>query len=258
MEIWQAGHRNGYFYGLFPQFDWLQPFQKFPQFPSIVDRDKELRERADRTATMRYEVVTPVGYSVKQRYPLFMVLHAGNDTIEHARTYWRSSALSREYLVAYVQSARPMSSKSYGWRDGDPEMREGLRKLYGEIAAKYPVDTNRVLIGGMSAGGFMSMDVLLHNVLPVTGYVVNCPGVPGDFAPAMAEQVRQRGVRGVIITGEKDFGLARLKEMVEVFRKAGVPHRFTIIPGMGHEVPEDFPNRLDAALGELSERRAPR
>jgi predicted esterase len=113
------------------------------------------------------------------------------------------------------------------------------------------VDTNRVLIGGMSAGGFMSLDVVVHNVLPVTGYVVNCPGVPSDFEPAMADQMRQRGVRGVILTGEKDFGLAPLKELVAVFTKAGVPHRFTVIPGMGHEVPDDFPARLAAALIEV-------
>ncbi len=251
MEIWRAGHEKGLFYGLFPQFDWLKPFRNLPQFQALADRDRELREQAERTATMRFEIVKPAGYSPDRKYPLFLVLHAGNDSIDHARWYWRSQALDESYLVAFIQSARPMSSKTYGWRVKDPEMRAGLRKLYNEIVAKYPVDTNRVLIGGMSAGAMMSLDVVLHNVLPATGYIVNCPMVPPDFEPAMAEQMRQRGVRGVIFTGEKDFGRAALEEKLPAFAKAGLKYRFTIVAGIGHEIPDDFPGRLDAALAEV-------
>jgi dienelactone hydrolase len=251
MEIWRAGHEKGLFYGLFPQFDYLKPFLNLPQFQALVDRDRELREQAERAATMRFEMMKPASYSSDRKYPLFLVLHAGNDSIDHARFYWRSQALHESYLVAYIQSARPMSSKSYGWRVNDADMRAGLRKLYNEIVASYPVDTNRVLIGGMSAGAMMSLDVVLHNVLPATGYIVNCPLVPPDFEPAMAERMRQRGVRGVIFTGETDFGRAALEEKLPAFTKAGLKYRFTVVPGIGHEIPDDFPSRLDAALAEV-------
>ena len=251
MEIWRAGHEKGLFYGLFPQFDYLKPFLNLPQFQALADRDRELREQAERMATMRYEIVKPAGYSPDRKYPLFLELHAGNDSIDHARWYWTSPLLHERYLVAFIQSARPMSSKSYGWRVNDAEMRLGLRRLYNEIVARYPVDTSRVLIGGMSAGAMMSLDVVLHNVLPATGYIVNCPLVPPDFEPAMAEQMRQRGVRGVIFTGEKDFGRAALEEKLPAFTKAGLKYRFTVVPGIGHEIPDDFPSRLDAALAEV-------
>ena len=114
-----------------------------------------------------------------------------------------------------------------------------------------PVDTGKVLVGGMSAGGMMSLDVVFHNVIPVTGFVVNCPVVPADFEADMADRIRKRGVGGIVIAGEKDWGLSRQKEMIDAFAKAGVRHRLTVIPGMGHTIPDDFPARLDAALREL-------
>jgi poly(3-hydroxybutyrate) depolymerase len=254
IEIWRAGHAKGLFYGLFPQFDWLRPFEEFPEFQNIMERDRALREEAERTATMRYEVDTPASYLADYRYPIFIVLHGGMGNIERARTYWRSKVLLRDYLVAWIQSSRPMSSRGYGWRGRDPKMRAELRKIYDEIVSKYPVDPKRVLSGGMAAGGMMSLDAVVHNVLPMTGYVVNCPIVPPDFEDAMADQVRERGIRGVMISGEKDYGLPRLKEMVEVFAKAGVRYRLTVVPGMGHAIPDNFPARLDKALAEVDSR----
>ncbi len=252
VKIWKEGHQKGLFFGLSPLMDWLKPLQNLPELQQILDRDKELREQADRGAKMRYEVVTPSDYSPQKKYPVFLVLHGGAGDIEQTKLYWHSPVLSSEYLTVYIQSNLHGTSNTFTWRPNTPELRAGIRKLYDEVAAKYPIDETRVLIGGMSAGGMMSLDVIFHEVLPVTGFVVNCPVVPYDFQPEMADKVRQRGIRGVIITGEKDFALTRQKEMAQAFTKAGVRHRFTIVPGMGHSVPDDFPSRMDAALLEVT------
>lgn len=251
MEIWKKGHAKGLFYGLMPVFDWLNPFRELPQFQSLVDRDSELREEATRVAKMRYETILPSGYSDARKYPLFIVLHGGAESIERAKRYWGSRGLTRGYLVAFLQSFRHVGSGTYTWQSQDQEARVGIRTLYEEIRQKLPVDTSRVLIGGMSAGGMMSLDVVFHDVIPVTGFVVNCPVVPADFETGMADEIRKRGIGGIVITGEKDWSLPRQKEMIDAFSKAGVRHRFTVIPGMGHEIPGDFADRLDAALGEL-------
>jgi len=251
MEIWKKGHAKGLFYGLIPVFDWLNPFHELPQFQSLVDRDRDLRDDATRVAKMRYQTILPAGYGGARKYPLFIVLHAGADSIEGAKRYWKSRVLSRDYVVAFLQSFRHVGSRTYTWQAQDPEARVGIRTLYNEIRQEVPVDTGRVLIGGMSAGGMMSLDVVFQNVIPVSGFVVICPVVPADFEADMADEIRKRGVGGVVITGEKDWGLSSQKEMIDAFAKAGVRHRLTVIPGMGHEIPDDFGDRLDAALGEL-------
>ena len=251
MEIWRKGHAKGLFYGLIPVFDWLNPFRELPRFQSLVDRDRDLREDATRVAKMRYETILPAGYGGARKYPLFMVLHAGADSIEGAKRYWKSRVLARDYVVAFLQSFRHVGSRTYTWQAQDREARVGIRTLYDEIRQGVQVDTGRVLIGGMSAGGMMSLDVVFHNVIPVTGFVVICPVVPSDFEADMADEIRKRGAGGIVITGEKDGGLSGQKEMIAAFAKAGVRHRLTVIPAMGHEMPDDLGDRLDVALGEL-------
>lgn len=255
MEIWRKGHEQGFFYGIPPTRDPFKRLASVPGFDAVAKRDAELSQAAEAKNQMRYEMATPASYSANRKYPLFIVLHAGSDTIEHAKTYWTSPGLKQRYLVAYLQSYIPRSSWNYSWRGSDQKAREGVRKLYKEIVAKYPVDTTRVFIGGMSAGGMMSLDVVFQNLIPAAGFVTNCPVIPPDFAPGMAAQMRQRGVRGAIITGDKDFAYERQKQVVEAFTKAGLPHQFTVIPGMGHQIPPDFSSRLDAALAEIDKAR---
>ena len=250
LEVLEDAHRAGVFFGLLPQMDWIQPLRYLRDFQPLLDRDVQLRLRADRSSSMRFEVVRPQGYSSAKVYPLFIVLHAGGDDMRNARRYWRSDGLGR-FLVVYVQSFRHLTSSSYTWIGGDLESRARLRRIFDEVATRYNVDPRRVLIGGMSAGGMMSLDVVFHDALPVTGFIVNCPVVPNDFNPAMADDLRRRGIRGVILTGDRDFSLDSQKAVVDALTRAGVPHRFTIIPGQGHMIPADFPARLDAALAEL-------
>jgi acetyl esterase/lipase len=255
MELWRDGHAQGLFYGIAPARDPYNKMTGLAGFEAIAKRDVELRDAAAGAGQMRYEMAMPAGYSASRKYPLFIVLHGGGDSIDRAKTYWTSPALRAGYLVAYMQSYLPFNSWAFGWRGNDPRGREGVRKLYEEIVAKYPVDTARVFIGGMSAGGMMSLDAVFQKVIPAAGFVVNCPVIPRDFAPEMAGQMHERGVRGAIITGDKDFAYEAQQRMVEAFTKAGLPHQFVVIPGMGHSVPKDFPTRFDAALKEVDKGR---
>lgn len=251
LEVLEQAHAAGVFFGLLPQMDWIQPLRYLRDFQSVLNRDAVLRLQADRTSAMHYQVVKPAGYSSRQAYPLFIVLHGGGDDMHNAGRYWRSDGLAR-FVTVYVQSFRHLTSSSYTWIGGDGESRAGLRHIYDEVVARYSVDPRQVLIGGMSAGGMMSLDVVLHDVLPVTGFVVNCPVVPNDFQPALADDVRRRGIRGVILTGERDFSLQSQQAVSAEFTRAGVWHRLTVIPGQGHALPPDFAARLDAALAEVT------
>ncbi len=251
LRVLQDAQDDGVFFGLLPQMDWLQQLQGQREFQAVLLQDLQLRAQADRESTMLYDVVTPVGYSPKQAYPLFIVLHAGGDDMANARRYWTSEGLG-QFITVYVQSSRHLTSSSFTWLEGDLMSRAGLRRIYDKVVRRYRVDPRRVLIGGMSAGGMMSLDVVLHDALPVTGFVVNCPVIPG-FGPDLLGDVRRRGIRGVILTGERDFSLAEQKALVEAATRAGVAIHFTVIPGLGHALPADFPARLDAALADLTE-----
>jgi acetyl esterase/lipase len=251
LDAYAEGHRKGQFFGLHPQLAWLRPLRELPAFRAAVERDRALREHADATTPMRYEVLTPAGYAAGRKRPVVIVLHGGGSSIEREKGFWKAAILDRGFLVASIQSSRHFNSNTFVWPGRDAEARAGIRRLYGEIAAKYSIDADRVLIGGMSAGGMMALDVAFHDVLPIAGLIVNCPVVPPDFEPPMAARLARRGVRGAIITGERDFALGPVKAMAAELEKAGVRHTFTVVPGMDHVYPPDFRARLGAALDAL-------
>ncbi len=62
---------------------------------------------------------------------------------------------------------------------------------------------------------------------------------------------RERGVKGVIVSGKGDFYLPLQKEMVETFKSEHFPHEFFVIRELRHSYPDNFPHLIDRALDYL-------
>ena len=43
-----------------------------------------------------------------------------------------------------------------------------------------------------------------------------------------------------MLGGETDYYLPKQKQLVELFEETGVHYTYKIIPGMGHEFPEEY------------------
>jgi hypothetical protein len=100
----------------------------------------------------------------------------------------------------------------------------------------------------------MAIETAIDDVLPIAGFVGVCPVMPGEeaFNAAKVLRARERGQRGVLIAGENDTALLpQAKNMVEIFEQAGFSHQFVVVPGLGHEYPDDFSERLDTALAYI-------
>jgi predicted esterase len=251
LEIWEYGARRGFFYCHNPRWDVYKPYEQFEKFGEILETDRRLRQEALDKSEMTYQVIAPAGYTGQEPFPLFIALHGGNRTMEQARPHWNSPRLGAGYLVAFVQSYLYYGMESFGWSRNDERARQGLRECFEEIVERYRVDVSRVLIGGISAGAMMAIEVAIDAVLPIAGFVGVCPVRPGEeaFNAARVQRARERGQRGVLIAGENDAAmLPQARGMVEVFEQAGFPHQFVVVPGLGHEYPDDFAERLDAAL----------
>ncbi len=252
LTVWEKGHRQGFFYMIIPTMKQYEPFAGFDKFAAIAEEDKRLREAALEKSQTIFEVVLPQGYSEKETYPLLIVLHGGGSNIERAKKHWHSPLLGEKYIVVFIRSYLHYDSETFGWKVFDPRAREDIRRCFDEIAAQYPVDTARVIIGGISAGGTAAIDMTFNQVIPVAGFIGVCPGKPREFDAERAGQAKAAGIKGVIISGETDRYRPRQEAMVEIFRQIEFPHRFDIIEGMGHEYPEDLSRRLDEALTYLA------
>lgn len=226
---------------------WM-PLLQMPGWVEFHRRNEETRAREQELVEPRLEVRLPAGYNAARAYPLFLAFHGGGENVDVFLPHWRSPLLDREFIVAYPQSTRLISKDGYNWtEDVDLSLRE-IRDAYDDVVARYPVDTGQVFVGGFSSGGVVALEVVLRNSLTVKGFVVLCPAKPDDFTPSAVRAAAARGVRGTLMTTERDNRVDQQREMARVFAEEGLDHEFFVFPNIGHWYPEDFAERLDRAI----------
>ena len=118
--------------------------------------------------TRRYRLFLPPGNSTRP-HPLLLWLHGCTQTAEDAA---RGTGLDRHAVAADVMVAYPEQPESanpkrcWNWYDPVHQGRDGgepalLAGLAYDIASAFPVDRNRIYIGGLSAGGAMAVTTAL-------------------------------------------------------------------------------------------------
>lgn len=250
-DVWADGHTKGYFYMLHPNIPLFKEVADIPRFKELSEADLALRSKAMETSQTISEIVLPDNYDPSNSYPLLIALHGGAGTIERAKRHWQSERLSSDFVVMFVQSYRHYNLKKFGWSGGDERSRADIRKLYDELVKEYRIDTTRVIIGGISAGWGMTIDIALSSSIPLAGFYGVCPGKPRAFEAELVAGMKARGLKGYIIAGETDFFHDRQVEMNALFDEAGLPYEYHVIEGLGHEFPEDFGDWIDRGLAYL-------
>ncbi len=248
MDVFEMGHKKGYFYFIIPQMKKYEQFAGFERFTAIVREDARLRKKALEISKTVMEIQIPVNYSPKKKYPLLIVLHGGGSSIERAKSNWKSEKLAKEFIVAFLQSYMHQDLITFGWRTSDPRVREDIKKLYTQIVKDYSIDTENIVVGGISAGGSMAFDLAINDIIPVNGVFGVCPGKPQEFAEENIKAAKSRNVRAYILGGEKDFYLPRQDEMAKAFDFADLEYEQVVIEEHGHDYPEDFSKWIDSAL----------
>jgi predicted esterase len=158
---------------------------------------------------------------------------------------FRSAADDLGFLLASAQSSQMCAKDQYCWDD----QAEGEAEVSGALAslrASHRFDADRVILAGASQGGRLAIAMSL--ALPLCGFIAVVPAVRGveEFA-AHVESAAERGVKGYIIAGEKDYFLAGTEKLQRFLDSNGVSCRIEVVEGMAHTFPKDFPERLARA-----------
>jgi len=250
LAIWNKALDKEYFFLLYPGADpypeYLNEISNKEMLQKIVTRNTHLRDKFGSTSNAEYFVKTPAKYSTNKKYPVIMVFHGGYGTHKGSYENWRSPAMSAEYVVVYLQGTivggaylRRFDSKNYS---------QQIQSTYSQVKQKYSIDTSRVVLCGPSAGGLISVQLAMKNVIPAKGLILAFPVKPRDLDSNYVKGMAANGIRAAIIAGENDWALKGQKEMGVLFDKYGLEHRFLVFPETGHEFPREFEKHMDRSL----------
>lgn len=243
--IWKAGHEKGYCFGLNnPAYD--EYYEENSDFKELAAIEFSWNEKSH----LEHEVVLPTNYDRNRTYPVVFILHGNSSNIKWAKESWKSTVMSNEYISIFVQSYA-FSNKNkaeYKWEFDDEKTLKELTNIYDNIMESFPVDKNNIVFSGMSAGGYLVLQLAFEELIPMTGLIVNCPVVPNNIEDKAIVQFVEKNKRIGIITGENDFAINDQKNLIGNINKHGGQKKITINKNMGHEYAEDFPNLLDEYL----------
>jgi predicted esterase len=230
------------------------PLKSEKKFQKLLKKNLELLEAAQKKSKPELKVITPVNFQTEKKYPLFIALHGGGENLEQFMPLWTSKKLKEEFIVAYPQSSQLVDMYGFSWTEDMTLSLKEIQTAYNKVITDYPVDQNRIYVGGFSSGGVAALEVVLKNTLPVRGFVALCPAKPEPFDPEDVSAARDRGIRGTIITTEMDNRIEQQKEVINIFSQQGLQYQFAVTPNIGHWYPKDLGERIDQALLHIDNR----
>lgn len=246
---------------LFPLRRALPTIDRFFLEPEVRDRASELDPdpppRAasglhhvgtgrDPYARGAYSLYVPESYDGSQAWPLVTALHGG---FGHGRDFlwtWLREARSRRFLLLAPTSSGTTWSLLMPQIDG-----AAITAVLDQVREKWNVDSDRMLLTGMSDGGTFALANGLQGDSPFTALaVVSCALPPADLEKA-------RGKRIYWVHGALDwmFRLEIAQRDAKVLEQMGADITLRVVHDLSHTYPRDENARIlswfDPGLGSF-------
>jgi predicted esterase len=218
---------------LLTEDDDLASLQSLPGFADLLDSSRESRA-ASRPETTEPELQLPTG----EVQGVVVALHGAGQRATHAARDW-ASVTSLGYALVCVESSQLMSPRYRTWPDPERSRDDVARAL-----AHLPIELQSapVIAAGFSAGGRVALDwALTAQPQSVAGVVVLAPAL--RQLPAEAHGALEPAV---VLMGTDDDLREVVEEAGEQLRGLGVSVEW--LPGVAHEFPVDFADRLAQVL----------
>jgi len=215
--------------------------EKFPVLSEeIVPR---VQLYSSEKANLNYVMYIPGEYGVnpEREWPLLLYLHGMdrvNSTVRILKNDYLLSRLENQDLFPFIVVA-PQGTGEYEFWATD-EMVDSIMTLLDEIQGVLAVDTNRIYLTGVSAGGNGTWSIGLRHperfaaLAPVMGYYGWPFSVPENICDLADVPVWA-------FHGETDetIPLEAEQSLVDALGDCGGDVKFTVFPGIGHDVNQE-------------------
>jgi predicted esterase len=114
------------------------------------------------------------------------------------------------------------------------------------VKSKYGTAKDGIIVAGISAGGSSAVFSAFRSGVPVKRIITVCSGIPESLSGK--DYIKKPGIEVIMIGGENDYYRPRQERLRDSLTLYSVKNSYSIIPGMGHEYPENFRTLLNNLL----------
>jgi predicted esterase len=164
---------------------------------------------------------------------LLVALHGWGEQAADFVEPWRAAARAG-LLVVVPESSQELTPEFFVWDDRE-RARDDVARAVSHSCAPWNVDERRSLCAGFSQGGGLAVSWALAGGPLRTGAFLALGTGLSDVAPDALRALDQVAARA----------------LHEALRRGGVSSELQVVPGLGHDLPDDLEERLAEALGLL-------
>ena len=213
----------------------------FPALVSAATAESGFVDRVYRDAagTHKYVVFVPRNYTAKKSLPVILFLHGAGERGTDGRKQLsaglgpvvKARRKTFPYLVVFPQVENPKGRILTAWSPKSPDGARAL-KILDSVEKEFHVDTHREILTGWSMGGYGAWSMAAATpkrwwaVVPLSG--------GGDVASAKAlKHVPLWAFHGA---DDRVVPPRESRRMVDAVKAAGGHPRYSVLPGVGHNI----------------------
>jgi predicted esterase len=229
----------------------LAPLRGRGEFDEVVAECERRRDAARAEARPKLLVVRPAVPSASESPPLLVALHGRTENAADAARRWRAASLAGA-LVALPQSGLQEGPDAFAW-DDPVRARAELAHAVERVRAEHHFHPGRVVVAGFSQGASIAVcEALSADGVGVHGLLAVAPTFGRVGMPPLTDLPKPAAVpRAILVAGEQDVRAEDARRLASMLERAGGRVLLDVLPGVGHEFPPDWDDRLPAALSFL-------
>jgi predicted esterase len=230
----------------------LKPLQEIEGFKRVLIQCESKLNEISAITKPESLILTPYG-KMNNQIPLIYSLHWRGDNIKRFSQYWDIKELRDDHVFAFPQSSQVHGYNEYCWDNNGVAKAEAVSSL-GKVVSDMNIEKNDVILAGASQGGTLALELALENenIPNIKGFIIVVPSLR-EIAKyeQLIDKAKDRGLKGYMITGDKDYFYASVTDLHNLFLKKGFPCELFVKQGMGHFFPDNFQTILPQAIRSI-------